>query len=91
MSIFGTPIIGDLRNNITSGQFEVWDGKSWNVCTPRYAAKHIKDCIEKAEEEVRAYVNSHAVDNVTIQDALAEWLEAGERFKVIATLAEHSK
>lgn len=89
-SFIATPI-GSLRNNTTTGQFEVWDGTHWNVLTATYAAKHIKDYIEKAEEEVREYVNSHAADNVTIQDALAEWLAAGERFKVIATLAESSK
>jgi hypothetical protein len=89
-SIIATPI-GSLRNNSITGQFEAWDGKNWVVVTATYAAKHIRHHIEKAESEVKAYVNSHAADNVTIQDALAEWLAAGERFKVIATLVEQNK
>jgi hypothetical protein len=89
-SIIATPI-GSLRNNSITGQFELWDGKNWVIVTATYAAKHIRDHIEKAEEEVRAYVKTHAADNVTIKDALTEWLAAGERFKVIATLAEQNK
>jgi hypothetical protein len=88
-SFIATPI-GSLRNNTTTGQFEAWDGNNWVVVTATYAAKYIRHHIEKAESEVKSYVNSHAADNVTIQDALAEWLAAGERFKVIATLAENS-
>jgi hypothetical protein len=89
-SFIATPI-GSLRNNTTTGQFELWDGKNWNVVTAPSATKHIKDYIEKAESEVRAYVNTHASDNITINDALSEWIGACERFKVIVTLAEHSK
>jgi hypothetical protein len=89
-SIIATPI-GSLRNNSITGQFEAWDGKNWVVVTATYAAKHIRHHIEKAESEVKAYVNSHAADNVTIQDALAEWLEACDKFKIITALAETSK
>lgn len=83
--------IGALRTNATRGQAEVWDGKSWTPFTVRYESKYIRGYIEKAESEVRAYVDRHAADDVTIKDALAEWLAAGERFKVIATLAEQNK
>jgi hypothetical protein len=89
-SFIATPI-GSLRNNTTTGQFELWDGNNWVVASATYAATYIRDCIEKAESEVRKYVNTNAADNVTIQDALSEWMGACERFKVIATLAEHSK
>jgi len=83
--------IGALRTNATRGLVEVWDGKSWTLVTDRYESKYIRGYIEKAESEVRSYVNTHASDNITINDALSEWIGACERFKVIVTLAEHSK
>jgi hypothetical protein len=83
--------VGALRTNATRGLVEIWDGKSWTPFTDRYESRYITGYIEKAESEVRAYVNTHASDNITINDALSEWIGACERFKVIVTLAEHSK
>jgi hypothetical protein len=79
-----TPV-GSLRTTAI-GQFEIWDGNNW---TPFYNS--ISHYIERAANHVQEHVNGHAADNVTIQDALAEWLEACDRFKVIATLAEPNK
>jgi hypothetical protein len=80
-----TTPVGSLRTTAVE-QFEIYDGKNW---TPFYNS--ISHHIEKAANHVQAHVNGHATNNVTIQDALAEWLEACDRFKVIATLAEPNK
>jgi hypothetical protein len=78
---------GSLRSNITTGRFEVWSGNSW----AEVVNDKIKDHIQSAMTNVTTKVTELAKNNVTIQDALIEWLEASERFKIIATLAEQNK
>ena len=92
--IWGSPATqtaGTMRMNTTTGRMETWNGLNWVVVSLDFESRYIKHHIEKAENEVRTYVNTHSSDNVTINDALSEWIGACERFKVIVTLAEHSK
>ena len=86
-----SPAAGSIRLNSGTGQFETFNGTSWITLSMILDADTIKDYIQKAIDNVKSHIETRAPDNVTIQDALNEWVEACERFKVIATLAEHSK
>jgi hypothetical protein len=80
---------GTLRMN--SGRMETWNGLSWVVISLDFESSYIRHHIEKSVSEVTEYVKVRAHDNVTIQDALTEWLEACDKFKVITALAEQNK
>lgn len=86
-----TQTAGTMRMNTTTGRMETWNGLNWVVVSLDFESSYIRHHIEKSVSEVTEYVKVHAPHNVTIQDALAEWIAAGERFKVIVTLAEQSK
>ena len=82
---------GTLRMNSTTGRMETWNGLSWVVISLDFESSYIRHQIEKSVREVMEYVKVRAQHNVTIQDALAEWLEACDKFKVITALAEQNK
>jgi hypothetical protein len=82
---------GTLRMNSTTGRMETWNGVSWIVISLDFESSYIRHHIEKSVSEVTEYVKVRAPNNVTIQDALAEWLEACDKFKVITTLVEQVK
>jgi|APCry1669188910_1035180.scaffolds.fasta_scaffold07826_3 hypothetical protein len=82
---------GTLRMNNITGQMETWNGLTWITISMDVELSSIRHHIEKSVSEVTEYVKVRAPNNVTIQDALAEWLEACDKFKVITTLAEQSK
>jgi hypothetical protein len=86
-----TMTAGTMRMNTTIGRMEIWDGLNWVVVALDFESRYIRHHIEKSVSEVTAYVKARAPDNVTIQDALAEWLEACDKFKIITTLAEQNK
>lgn len=82
---------GTMRMNTTIGRVEIWDGLNWVVVALDFESRYIRHYIEKSVSEITEYVKAHAPDNVTIQDALAEWLEACDKFKIITSLAEQNK
>jgi hypothetical protein len=82
---------GAMRMNTTIGRMEIWDGLNWVMVALDFESRYIRHHIEKSVSEVTDYVKARAPDNVTIQDALAEWLEACDKFKIITALAETSK
>ena len=86
-----TMAAGTMRMNTTIGRMEIWDGLNWVVVALDFESRYIRYHIEKSVSEVTDYVKARAPDNVTIQDALAEWLEACDKFKIITTLAEQNK
>ena len=92
--IWGSPATqtaGTLRMNTTTGQMETWNGLAWITISMDFDSDTIKNYIKNVMNDVSKHVTTRAPDNVTINDALGEWIEACERFKVIVTLAEHSK
>jgi hypothetical protein len=86
-----TVTAGTMRMNTTIGRMEIWDGLNWVMVALDFESRYIRHHIEKSVSEVTDYVKARAPDNVTIQDALAEWLEACDKFKIITALAETSK
>jgi len=80
---------GTLRMN--AGRMETWNGVSWIVISLDFESSYIRHHIEKSVSKVTEYVKVRAPHNVTIQDALTEWLEACDKFKVIIALAEQNK
>lgn len=86
-----TLALGTLRMNSTTGRMETWNGLAWITISVDFDSDTIKNYIKNVMNDVSKHVTTRAPDNVTINDALGEWIEACERFKVIVTLAEHSK
>ena len=82
---------GTLRMNNITGQMETWNGLTWITISMDFESSYIRHHIEKSVGEVTEYVKVRAPNNVTIQDALTEWLEACDKFKVIVALAEQNK
>jgi predicted aldo/keto reductase-like oxidoreductase len=85
-----TPI-GTIRVNHTTGQIETFDGSQWIAVSIEFDSETIRQYIQTSIDNITNHINTRAPNNATIQDALGEWLAACERFKVIVTLAEHSK
>jgi hypothetical protein len=79
---------GTLHMNATTGRMETWNGLNWGVISLDFESIYIRHHIEKSVSEVAEYVKVRAPHNVTIQDALAEWLEACDKFKIITMLVE---
>lgn len=79
---------GTLRMNSTTGRMETWNGLAWITISMDVELSSIRHHIEKSVSEVTEYVKVRAPNNVTMQDALAEWLEACDKFKIITTLVE---
>ena len=82
---------GTLRMNNTTGIMETWNGVRWIVVSMDFCGDTVKEYIQNVMNDVSKHVTTRAPNNVTINDALGEWIEACERFKVIVALAEHSK
>ena len=82
---------GTMSMNTTIGRMEILDGLNWVVVALDFESRYIRHHIEKSVSEVAEYVIVRAPDNGSIQDALAEWLEACDKFKIITALAEQNK
>ncbi len=87
------PAAGTMRMNMnnTTGRMETWNGLRWIVVSMDFYGDTVKEYIQNVMNDVSEHVTTLAPNNVTINDALSEWIEACERFKVIVALAEHSK
>ena len=84
-----SPAMGAIRYNSTISSFELYDGTYWQPVLATAAV--IKDFLEQAKTSVTEHINKEHAGNVTINDALATWLEACDKFKVIIAIAGKSK
>ena len=84
-----SPALGEIRYNSTISSFELYDGTYWQPVLA--TATVIEDFLEQAKTSVAEHINNEHAGNVTINDALATWLEACDKFKVIIAIAGKSK
>jgi hypothetical protein len=83
------PVSGDMRQNMSLGCMEIYTGSSWTPIAPGWEMKEsLADSVAHAVDTVAMYIEEDHADNITIQDAYAEWLVATERFRAILTIAE---
>ena len=80
---------GTTRWNQTSNTMEVWDGVGWQTISAG-EVRHItlSEMVEGYEDEMATTIEELYPNNVSIQDAFAEWEEANKRFRVLLELAE---
>lgn len=95
-SIVNSPITnlspGTTQWNTTTNRMEMWDGNQWQTVTQGTVKPlSLAEWIEEAQDRVGSYVDEDYPDNAAIQDALKEWNEACERFRVIASMAEKNE
>ena len=84
-----SPALGAIRYNSTISSFELYDGTNWQPALA--TATVIEDFLEQAKTSVMEHINKEHAGNVTINDALATWLEACDKFIVIIAIAGKSK
>ena len=83
---------GSTRWNTTTNSYEMYDGQNWTPVTQGWTQKEsLAESVLHAQDQIGYYIEEDYKDNVTIQDAFAEWQEATERFRVILALAEKNK
>ena len=83
------PVSGDMRQNNASNCMEIYNGSSWTPIAPGWAkTESLAESIEHAQDQIGSYIAEDHADNPTIQDAYQEWVEATERFRVIASMTE---
>ena len=92
-SIVNSPVTnlspGTTRWNATANRMEMWDGNHWQTVTQGWTENEtLAEMLEQVQDSVDSYVEEDHKDNATIQDAYAEWAEATEKFRVIASMAE---
>jgi hypothetical protein len=82
------PVSGDMRQNNASNCMEIYNGSSWTPIAPGWTKQEtLAESVEHAQDQIGLYIEEDYADNLTIQDAYAEWVEATERFRVIASMA----
>jgi hypothetical protein len=86
------PVSGDMRQNNASNCMEIYNGSSWTPIAPGWPgwakSESLTDSVAHALDDIGGYIAEDHADNPTIQDAYQEWVEATERFRVIASMAE---
>lgn len=83
------PVSGDMRQNMSLGCMEIYNGSSWVPVAPGWEMKEtLAESVAHAVDTVAMYIEEDHSNNITIQDAYAEWLAATERFRVVLTMAE---
>lgn len=88
-SVNNNPVSGDMRKNLTHNCMEVYNGTCWQRIEPGWEKKEtLADSVLHAVDTIAMYIEEDHADNITIQDAYAEWLTATERFRVVLTMAE---
>jgi hypothetical protein len=81
-------VSGDIRMNAGLGHMEIYNGSTWTPLAPGWEQKEIlADSILHAQDQIGSYIEEDHANNPTIQDAYQEWVEATERFRVIASMA----
>jgi hypothetical protein len=82
------PVSGDMRQNNASNCMEIYNGSSWTPIAPGWVEQEtLAESVEHAQDQIGLYIEEDYADNPTIQDAYQEWVEATERFRVIASMA----
>ena len=84
-----TAVSGDLRQNIKTNLVEIFNGTGWTPVTQGWVeSESLVDSVAHAVDTIGMYIEEDYSDNITIQDAYAEWLAATERFLVVLAMAE---
>ena len=82
------PVSGDMRQNTSLNCMEIYNGTCWTPIAPGWEHKEtLAEFVAHAVDTVAMYIAEDHADNITIQDAYQEWVEATERFRVIASMA----
>lgn len=88
-AVNNNPVSGDIRWNVTNNYYEMYNGSGWVAVDAGWEKKEsLAESVEHVVDTIGSYIEEDHKDNVTIQDAYNEWLEATERFRVIVTMAE---
>ena len=82
------PVSGDMRHNTSLNCMEIYNGSSWVPVAPGWEYQEtLSESVAHAVDTVAMYIAEDHADNITIQDAYQEWVEATERFRVIASMS----
>ena len=80
---------GSTRFNTTANRFEMWDGAGWQTVDAGWVQREsLAESIAQVADRIGVYIEEDHGDNPAIQAAYTEWLDATERFHVIASIAE---
>jgi hypothetical protein len=83
------PVSGDMRQNVNTNLYEIYNGSSWTPITQGWVeTETLSETVEHAVDTVAMSIAEDHADNITIQDAYAEWSAATERFRVVLAMAE---
>lgn len=88
-STINHPVSGDMRQNMTTNTMEIYNGSSWTPIASGWEKQEtLADSVAHALDDIGGYIAEDCPDNLTIQDAYAEWRTATERFLVVLAMAE---
>lgn len=84
------PVSGDMRKNLTLGCTEIYNGSGWiPVVGPGWEHKEtLAESVAHVADIVAMSIEEDYANNVTIQDAYAEWRTSTEKFLVVLAIAE---
>ena len=83
------PVSGDMRQNINTNLYEIYNGSSWTPITQGWVEQEsLAESVEHLQDQIGSYIEEDHKDNATINDAYQEWVEATERFCVVLIMAE---
>jgi hypothetical protein len=84
-----SPVVGECRYDHDKDTMQTWDGRQWVTL---YGHKEtVQETVQESLDRVASQVEDDHPDSVAIQDALKEWEQACEKFKVVLALAEKNK
>lgn len=82
------PVSGDIRQNTATNTMEIYNGMTWTTIDLGWVkTESLAESVEHAQDQIGSYIEEDHADNTTIQDAYQEWVEATERFRIIASMA----
>ena len=82
------PVSGDIRQNTATNTMEIYNGMTWTTIDLGWVkTESLAESVEHAQDQIGLYIEEDHADNPTIQDAYQEWVEATERFRIIASMA----
>ena len=83
------PVSGDMRQNVNTNLYEIYNGTSWTPITQGWVEQEsLAESVEHLQDQIGSYIEEDHADNITINDAYQEWVEATERFRVVLAMAE---
>lgn len=81
-----SPVVGEVRYDTDRDTMQTWDGQQWVTLYGR--KETVQETVQESLDRIAAQIEEDHPDSVAIQDALAEWTKACEKFQVILALAE---